>query len=48
MPRCFYIPGGLRHNELATSATLEILEVSVPADMGTVPCDPPEGRPQRA
>jgi quercetin dioxygenase-like cupin family protein len=43
-----YIPGGLRHNEIATSDTLEILEVSVPADMGTVPCDPPEGRPQRA
>ena len=43
-----YISGGLRHNEIATSDTLEILEVSVPADMGTVPCDPPEGRPQRA
>jgi quercetin dioxygenase-like cupin family protein len=42
-----YIPGGLRHNEIATSDTLEILEVSVPADMGTVPCDPPEGRPKR-
>ena len=34
-----YIPGGLRHNETATSETLEILEVSVPADMGTVPCE---------
>ena len=43
-----YIPGGLRHNEIATSDTLEILEVSVPADMGTVACDPPEGRPHRA
>ena len=43
-----YISGGLRHNEIATSDTLEILEVSVPADMGTVPCDPPQGRPQRA
>ena len=43
-----YISGGLRHNEIATSDTLEILEISVPADMGTVPCDPPEGRPQRA
>ena len=40
-----YIPGGLRHNETATSETLEILEVSVPADMGTVPVDPPEGLP---
>ena len=43
-----YISGGLRHNEIATSDTLEILEISVPADMGTVPCDPPQGRPQRA
>jgi quercetin dioxygenase-like cupin family protein len=43
-----YIPGGLRHNEIATSYTLEILEVSVPADMDTVSCDPPEGQPQRA
>jgi quercetin dioxygenase-like cupin family protein len=43
-----YISGGLRHNEIATSDTLEILEISVPADMGTVPCDPPEGRPQQA
>jgi quercetin dioxygenase-like cupin family protein len=42
-----YIPGGLRHNEIATSDTLEILEVSVPADMGTVPCDAPEGRSPR-
>ena len=39
-----YIPGGLRHNEIATSDTLEILEVSVPADMGTVACEAPEGR----
>jgi quercetin dioxygenase-like cupin family protein len=39
-----YIPGGLRHNEIATSDTLEILEVSVPADMGTVACEPPERR----
>ncbi|HJQ60900.1 MAG TPA: cupin domain-containing protein [Vineibacter sp.] len=36
-----YIPGGLRHNEIRTSDTFELLEVSVPADMGTVTCDPP-------
>lgn len=36
-----FIPGGMRHNEIATSEDLEILELSVPADMGTVPCDPP-------
>ena len=40
-----YIPGGLRHNEIATSDTLETLEVSVPADMGTVPCAPPKHGP---
>jgi quercetin dioxygenase-like cupin family protein len=39
-----YIPGGLRHNEIRTSDTFELLEVSVPADMGTVSCDPPAGR----
>ena len=38
-----FIPGGMRHNEIATSDDVEILEVSVPAEMGTVPCDPPEG-----
>lgn len=35
------IPGGMRHNETATSDDLEILEVSVPAQMGTIACDPP-------
>jgi mannose-6-phosphate isomerase-like protein (cupin superfamily) len=38
-----YIPGGLRHNEIGASRDLELLEISVPADMGTVACDPPEG-----
>ena len=36
-----FIPGGLRHNETSASDDLEILELSVPAEMGTVPCDPP-------
>jgi quercetin dioxygenase-like cupin family protein len=40
-----FIPGGLRHNELRTSEELEILEVSMPAAMGTVPCDRPAGLP---
>ena len=35
------IPGGLRHNETATSEEFELLEVSVPGEMGTVPCDRP-------
>ena len=37
-----YIPGGLRHNETATSDTFELIEVSVPADLRTEPCDPPD------
>ena len=36
-----FIPGGTPHNEIRTSDTFELLEVSVPADMGTEPCDPP-------
>jgi mannose-6-phosphate isomerase-like protein (cupin superfamily) len=38
------IPGGMRHNETATADELELLEVSVPAEMKTVVCDPPAGR----
>ena len=34
------IPGGLPHQEIATSDDLELVEVSVPAEMGTKPCDP--------
>ena len=41
-----FIPGGLPHNEIATSDTLELIEVSVPADMGTESCDPPDGGPE--
>jgi quercetin dioxygenase-like cupin family protein len=36
-----FIPGGLKHNETATSDDLEILELSVPGEMGTVPCEKP-------
>ena len=36
-----FIPGYLRHNEIRTSETMEILEVSVPGELGTKPCDPP-------
>jgi len=38
------IPGDTPHNETGTSDTLEILEVSVPAQMATEPCDAPAGR----
>lgn len=34
------IPGGLPHQEIATSDDLELVEVSVPAEMGTKACDP--------
>ena len=37
-----YIPGGTPHNEIATSDTFELLEVSIPADMGTETCDAPD------
>jgi quercetin dioxygenase-like cupin family protein len=36
-----FIPGGLKHNETALSDDSEILELSVPSDMGTVPCESP-------
>lgn len=38
-----YIPGYMPHNEIRTSDALELLEFSVPADMGTEVCDPPAG-----
>lgn len=40
-----FIPGGLKHNEIGMSEDFEILEVSVPADMGTKPCASPPGVP---
>jgi quercetin dioxygenase-like cupin family protein len=42
-----FIPGRVIHNELRSSNDFEVLEVCLPADLGTVPCDPPAGRPQR-
>lgn len=38
------IPGNTPHNETGTSDTFELLEVSVPADMGTEPCEAPTAR----
>jgi quercetin dioxygenase-like cupin family protein len=37
------IPGEMRHNKTGTADELELLEVSVPAEMKTVVCDPPAG-----
>ena len=36
-----YIPGGMPHNEIRTSDEFKLLELSVPAEMGTEPCNPP-------
>jgi quercetin dioxygenase-like cupin family protein len=38
-----FIPGFLRHNEIRTAEEMEILEVSIPGQMGTRACDPPAG-----
>lgn len=35
------IPGGTVHQEVRTSQGMELLEVSVPAALGTVSCEPP-------
>ena len=37
-----FIPGETPHNETATSDEFQILEVSIPADMGTEPCEKPD------
>jgi hypothetical protein len=37
-----FIPGGCVHNELRTSNDIEILEVSTPGELGTVPVDAPQ------
>ena len=39
------IPGGMKHNETATSDEFELLEVTLPGDMGTVPCEKPAHLP---
>lgn len=35
------IPGGMKHNEIATSDDVEILELSIPGPMATHPCENP-------
>ena len=40
-----YIPGNTKHNETRAADNLEILEISIPADMGTKACDAPAGWP---
>lgn len=36
-----YIPSGMRHNEIATSESFELLEIQIPSGMQTVTCEPP-------
>ena len=38
-----FVPGGVKHNELRTSDDIAGLEITIPADMGTVPCEKPVG-----
>lgn len=38
-----FIPGNTPHNEIATSSAFELIEISVPADMGTESCEAPPG-----
>jgi len=39
------IPGGVRHNEIFISSDHEVIEVSMPGEIGTVPCERPEHLP---
>ena len=38
------IPGGYKHAETDISDDFDFLEISIPADMGTIPCPVPESR----
>jgi uncharacterized protein YjlB len=41
---CLTIPGGFGHNETGGSSDLQVIEFTVPGEMGTVPIDPPQRR----
>ena len=44
-----FVPGGVKHNELRTSDDIAGLEISIPAQMGTISCEKPEGwKPNKA
>ncbi|HTP97394.1 MAG TPA: cupin domain-containing protein [Burkholderiales bacterium] len=43
----FFIPGGVRHNEIYVSEDKEALEVSVPGKIGTVGVERPAGLPEK-
>ena len=42
----FFVPGGVRHNEIYVSEDKEALEVSVPGKIGTVNVERPAGLPE--
>jgi len=43
----FFIPGGVRHNEIYVSEDKESLELSVPGKLGTVNVERPAGLPEK-
>lgn len=43
----FFVPGGMKHNEICVSEDKEALEVSVPGKIGTINCERPEGLPEK-
>ena len=43
----FFIPGGVRHNEIYVSEDKEALEVSVPGTIATVNVERPQGLPEK-
>jgi mannose-6-phosphate isomerase-like protein (cupin superfamily) len=43
----FFVPGGVRHNEIYVSEDKEALEVSVPGKIETVNVERPEGLPEK-
>ncbi len=38
-----FLPGGVKHNEVCSSDDITGFEITVPAGMGTVPCERPAG-----
>ena len=43
----FFIPGGVRHNEIYVSEDKEALEISIPGKIGTVNVERPAGLPEK-
>jgi mannose-6-phosphate isomerase-like protein (cupin superfamily) len=43
----FFVPGGVRHNEIYASEDKEALEVSVPGKIETVNVERPQGLPEK-